>query len=853
MWSEWIEDEEALVSGSGEGWTSSSFERVQNLFRQASTDYLSIDLYLKWFDFMEKMVVESLEALQSGGSKDSPQVTFDDVRDCYESALLRVSHHLSRAGEVWARYRAFEDLVASVLDESEDVASVTRKRSLFLRELSFAHVNLAKMFAEVYAPWEETVGDHKAPLTAEKKAEAQNTFQRSWMEVEARLSYEIDLSDLEETFAETHTPDYARLEGVRRYLKFEQAQTPQNASRIACLFERTLAIYFLVLDIWQSFSQYTLKAPTKLDRRKTLQSALSILRRAIRNYPYSHHMWCQLLLTLEQYQHEVPESIADTRREATEIFERALQAGLQSGSELLLVYKQYLDYSVRNVSNWSDQAQVTAVIGLLESARTYFDSYLPEHVLDVELYWANVAYIRMKNPDQAREVHELSIRRSGTNISAWYAFIQFELQLGKVDLARSVYKRAFAADLEAPETLWTQWMDFERAYGDLASYLFASDKVEKKQKDQALKVASKQAERDLALAEADEVIGGRKHSKAGSDKRHGDSRKSKDMREPIAKKMQKSKDGKAVEVSEKQATRSKPTSGTNSDDTRPYHPHGSSQAKKSMPNFDPVTLHVAGVPASDSVSAADIASLFSDFGEVLEVRFPRNEMGALKGFVFVQFKEANAVKEVRRVIKSEKREFALFHEGVSHPLRVTAAVALKPSSSSSKRGKHAPPIEGLEEYKHTVFVSNLSTSTTVASLEAFIKRIGAPMPTSVRLPLDRKSGLSRCIAYLDFDQEDDVQKVVDMLKDKLLEGRRIKAAPSAPTKERTRVTETGPVTPAPQHTSSLGSLGGKAAEEAERKSTESGASTTKMVPRSVAMRGGQKMRMNLQPSSMDTS
>lgn len=846
VWIEWIEDEETLVSESGERWSYDAFVRVQKLFRQATNDYLSIDLYLKWVEWMEKMMVDSLEAIQDGNAIDAPQVTLEDVRACYESALLRVQHHMSRVGELWSRYRAFEDLMASVSAHDGGNASVLLKRKLFHRELECAHVNLAKMFAEEYIPWETEVGDVEAPLSEIAKAEIQNVFQSTWLEVEARLSYELELAELEENYKEHHTPDYTRLDSVRRYLSFEQKGIESNKhGRIECLYERVIAMYFLVLDLWQDYASVILHS--NAHPAKKLENALFVLRRAIRNYPYSHHLWCSLLLTLEQWQAENPEKTADAKREATEIFERSLQGGLTSGAELILVYKQYLDYRVRNVSNWTDQTQVAAIIALLESARTYFDSYLPEHALEMELYWADVARIRMKNTQQAREVHELSVRRDATNFAPWYAFIQFELREGEIDAARSLFKRAFSSHLESPETLWTQWLDFERTYGDLTSYLFASEKIEKIQKEAALKQAAKQADREVALAEADEAIGKRKGAKAGSEKRQGDSRKSREMREPNAKKMQKSKDGTAVEVGAKKEKTEKARSAPHA------LPHANT--KKAMPNYDPVTLHVAGVPADEALSAAQIAALFAEFGEVAEVRFPRNEMGGLKGFVFVQFKETQAAKEVKKAIKTEKRQFALTFHGTSHPLRVTAAVALRPTPTSGKKSK-APAIEGLEEYKHTVFVSNLSTTTTAASLEAFINRIGAPVPTSLRLPLDRKTGLSRCIAYLDFDREEDVQKATEMLKEKLLEGRRIKAAPSAPTKERTRSEPTTVSQPA----TSLGSLGGKASEEAEKKAAASGVTTTsKLVPRSVAMRGGhQKVRMSIPAtnptaSSMDTS
>lgn len=877
VWLEWIEDEQSEFTSNGQKLTQGSFDRIQLLFQKATSDYLSVNLWLKWADWMELMVVESLEAAQSSDRQDPPRVSFEDVRAFYEVAVENLADHMSRGHEIWARYRAFEDLAASVSEDSESVPIVVRKRSLFHRELAHPNKGLQEMFDTEYLPWEQAVGEVKSPMKEESKEQIKRLLDATKEEYRRRAEHEATLYAVEMAFEENHTPDYTKLDALRKYLKYELSHAT-SSHRVSCLFERILAMYFLVLDIWQLYSQNLIKAPSKWSRVQKLEQALNVQRRAVRNYPYTHHMWTQLMLTLEQYAHEMPEGDNkrdDIRLEVTTTFERALQGGLQSGVELLLVYKQYLDYRIRAVTDWSDEAQLSTVVSLLDAARTYFESFLPDLTFEMELYWATMALVRIGSADQARDVYELSVKRDPSSTRAWIAFINFELHSqSSVDNAREIYKRSYhIPTLDSAETIWSAWLDFERSYGTLETYLYALEKIEKKQRDLAVKQAAAAAQ----LAEHDELGPRKKNAKSGSRRNETDNsrgrsnndarhrgevpspRKSNvqgDTRAPSAKKFAKDAEGSAVQTNNRKAEQESFPRKTGAHQQTP---------RASTPNFDPITLHVAGLPSSPELAAAitkeDIASIFESYGAVADVRFPLNDMGQRKGFVFVQFAEAAAAKAVRVAVKHEKKAFVLnLAHGTStqsFPLRVTAAVALKPhkpKSSSSKK-----PVEGLEEYKHTVFVSGLSALTTLPKLEAFLSKSSAPAPTAIRMPTDRKTGASRCIAYLDFEDPQQVLEATEKLNGQLLDGRKVKAAPSAPTKER------APHNPNAMNTADalhappvgVGALGGKAAQEAA-KHAESLPSQPKLVPRSVAMRkpttGAPKPRVAVSSSSaMDTS
>lgn len=860
IWLEWLEDEQHAISLTGQKLRQSSFERVQSLFQKATSDYLSVNIWLKWADFMELAVVESLEAMQSAPGEDAPEVTFDDVRAFYEAALEHVQWHSSRAGEMWVRYRAFEDLVASVADVSEEVVMVERKRAIFHRELAHPHTHLQKMYDEEYLPWERTVGDAKAPANDASHAEVLKLLGTSLDEFRRRQEHESVLHAVEVAYEENHTPDYTKLEAIRKYLKYEQSHSANASGRVTCLYERIIAIYFLALDIWQSYSQTLLKAPSTHETPVAkLETALAAQRRAVRNYPYTHHMWCQLIMTLEQYSNLTGKK-AEARAEITDAFERALQAGMHNGQELVAVYLQFLDYRLRAVTDWSDETQSTPVFKLLESARSYFESYLPDFAFEIEEYWATIALTKMLNITMAREVYETSLKRDSTRTRTWLSYAQFEKLQSLTDLAREVFKRAAAVNnLDAPEHLWSQWLSFERAFGNFDTFAYASEKVEKKEREHTLKNAANAAKQEEALlAAADEELGPRKSSGRKQQKSAGqDSSNSGNRKQANSRKLVKGSDGEAVTTGGKGKSRK--------DHNDQAHPHGGKIApNKPSPNYDPTTLHVAGLPAVpellESITPEQISALFSSFGAIADVRFPVNPTGQRKGFVYVQYADASASKAARASIKEEKNTFILElpvgTELKQYPLRVNSAVATKPHKA---HGPKKAPVEGLEEYKHTVFVSNLSALTTLAKLETCISTSGSPVPVAIRMPTDRKSGASRCIAYLDFDNQLLVADAVTALNDKMLDGRRIHAAPSAPTKERTPHAPHPSAAPANAAPSGVGALGGKAAEEAE-KHAASLSSQPKLVPRSVAMRGpgsgGPKTRiapLAKQSSKMDTS
>lgn len=832
IWLEWLEDEQALLEVRGQKLSQTAFERIHALYEKAVTDFLSVNVWLSWADFMESAVVESLEAAQSNDREDPPRVTFDTVREFYESALERLEGHLSRAGEIWARYRAFEDLVSSVAEASEETAMVERKRTIFHRELAHPHKDLQKMYDEEYLPWERTVGDAKAPASDASHAEVLKLLGSSLEEYRRRQDHEAILTKLEQAYEETHTPDYTKLDALRKYLKYEQSHSPNSSGRVTCLYERIISMFFLAIDMWQSYTQTLLKAPSKHNHPTAkLEAALAVLRRSVRSYPYTRHMWCQLMLALEQYGN-LTGNTPEVRTEILEVFERALQAGLTTGQELLAVYLQYLDYRVRAITNWTEEAQTSALTKAFEAAHSYFESFLPDLTFDFEEYWSTMAMTKMQNVTLARSILETSLNRDTAHTHHWLAYVKFELLQADADRAREVYKRAAAvASLDAPERLWSQWLDFERAFGTLDSFLFASEKVEKKERDLAIKNAALAAKHEAALAAADEELGprkggGRKQQKSAQ---HSETPE-KAPRKRNNRKLAKGADGEAVIPSKE------------NEESQSHNKHGAPHNKPQV-NYDPTTLHVGGLPASpellELVSAEQLSALFESFGAITGVRFPLDtRTGQRKGFAYVQFADAASSKAVRASIKDEKRQFTLelpIGTGSQFfPLRVNAAVASKPHKVP---GAKKAAVDGLEEYKHTVFVSNLSALTTLAKLEAFLSTSGSPLPVAVRMPTDRKTGASRCIAYLDFDGPELVVKATEALNGQMLDARRLHAAPSAPTKE--RAPHPPPSTPGnvPTGPGGIGALGGKAAQDAEQHAA-SLSSQPKFVPRSVAMRGG---------------
>lgn len=72
----------------------------------------------------------------------------------------------------------------------------------------------------------------------------------------------------------------------------------------------------------------------------------------------------------------------------------------------------------------------------------------------------------------------------------------------------------------------------------------------------------------------------------------------------------------------------------------------------------------------------------------------------------------------------------------------------------------------------TLFVSNLPTNTTKESLEVFFNRVC--QPKSIRIPKHRSTGEPRKIAYVDFNNDEDLQQALEKLNNQLFVGKRLK-------------------------------------------------------------------------------
>src|SRR5690606_3970331 len=136
-----------------------------NLYELATSDYLSVKIWCKWCQFVEKNFFLCLKRSinQNNNENNSMSVedydlnvTQEDVVAIYDRSLDLISHHVGESIQIWDKYRTFEFKILELTDSSNRDTQIEIIRKLFRRELQTPHIGMEDVYEKVYIPWEES-------------------------------------------------------------------------------------------------------------------------------------------------------------------------------------------------------------------------------------------------------------------------------------------------------------------------------------------------------------------------------------------------------------------------------------------------------------------------------------------------------------------------------------------------------------------------------------------------------------------------------------------------------------------------------------------------------------------------
>jgi len=614
------------------------------------------------------------------------------VSEVYEQAVTACAQHIAQGRRVWLQYIEYyaRNYSAGTAESTDQL------KNLYRRALSLPYKDMEKTHTQ-FQEWTSHV-------TQVSPTEFDAQYKKALAEWEARAEWELKIDDAQDPLS----PDYAQQDTWRNYLQWEKdAKTPPP--RVKCLYERMMRVYCLNHVLW---IEYVTWVRSVLVSNKPL--VLEVHKRAVRNCPWSSALWCSYLQALQRSR--------AAHEEIAEVFEAALVAGLQQARDYEQVYLTYADYLVRQI-DWT-RAEIAAEIlqpvrDVLQRASDYFETYFPEQVSLIQIYWAHFEGFKARDLHRSRDLWEAMVRRDSKNLLLWQQMIASELSHYHVQQSRdqfnkvhSQFKRvtaligtAFAStELVISETLnptlahviLQQWTHVTHLYGTSEDCDECQERIDAvigavNQQEAQQRLVVEQQQRTLRDVRAEVAA---------------------EMQQRQLEKQQKKRKKREEETAAQRPLKRQRVSVTA---TPPSGPHAGVAVA-------PNTIRVSGL--HESISTEQLRNAFEVFGEVLSVEHQSDK----RSTALIQYHDKSAVDNVMKRVE---------------PIEIEGHTVLVQPAIMTGSG-HAPPTLVKRESRSqllTIFLTSISFKTSQETLETHIKQSAAAKGLlAVRLIFDRDSG-----------------------------------------------------------------------------------------------------------------
>ncbi|KAL2918609.1 Splicing factor [Polyrhizophydium stewartii] len=710
MWLAWIDDERRLAAEPDEK------EHIVRLFERAVADYPVISVWQAYVAYL-------IEEYEAGVEDGTPWITLDRLRLVFAAALKSLGKHFSKGHLVWNAIKDFE------LALLEDIARV---RSMFLDRLKTPHEAIDGTLYD-YSPFETSHGGDKYTQLLIAATRLAETTKRG---LRAREMQEQKLTEAGQSF-----------EAFCAYIAFERKQpNGGDVERIQTLFERAIEVHCLQPGLWEmyfSFMAIRDKVPTTL---------VAIAERAVRNCMYSAPLWCNLLRAKTLARRPRSAVLADYNMAISFV-------ALTGDTEQLVSVGLCRCELEKRFPLWDPEASHdTARAGFTETAEYletvgHADTQLRVHAFG--------------DPDAARSVYHAIVKDKPDSAEIWLEFVQFERMHGQPVKVRSLLRQAAAHVTDVPERVFSEWIDFERTFGEIDTLFEAEDKITiARQRVAKASVASTDAQQAhwqqqrpvSAVADHGNENGAQAGQSAEPHGEHGDGSAAKSKRRQSGDHGDKSPgkrtrqvqddDETAVDVDMADEAGAK-TKGVTAPDLSEYRVINNSMAGNM----------ICVERLSSRTTESDLSKLFGKYGRMLDYFIqPDEETGELEAFV-----EFADVAAVRKIV-------------LQGPLQLCSETV------TPRRCRPAQMIWDFknEESRSTIYVSGLSLFITKRLLRQVFSEFGKIR--EIRL-MPRKT---ICFAYIEFETEEEAVKslVMDQRVIEKSGGRTISVAISDPSKRK---------------------------------------------------------------------
>ncbi|KAG8190656.1 hypothetical protein JTE90_001265 [Oedothorax gibbosus] len=783
LWLDWLQDEKNVA-----GQITDKNEKVKQndivtaLFERAIKDYPSIKI---WSDYVNFSIGKI------GNTWPWPESGLENTRQTFEKALASVGIHVTEGYMIWEAYREFETIyLLNLRNEGSSEADIKKQEerifNLYKRQLSIPLVDMSS----TYDQFKELFSD------LPNVSEVDYAYKKALKKLDELQQYEDALGKC----------DNEQYDSYKQYIQYEK--THGDPIRVQNIYERALIDNCLKDELWLEYIKY-------IEKVLKIQS-VEVQERSIRNCPWSVPLLVSHGRALERY--ENPHETIKTS------YESALMMGFTREEDFRDLWLAYLDYLKRRIDNKAatEEEGIEEISKVFDRAIMQMEQYFwgCESEYSIRKYFAFFNAKYKKDMEAARQTwREVIDHNHKTEARFWLDFAHFERLHGDSAHYRKTVEKALSCVIDYPETFVDLLITFEREEGTLESFEKSFDKCETQ-----MKIINEKRQKSLEEA----TVSPEKHdNKRPSSRRspRGSKLETADKGDSRTNVKMDSEGFKIPPLPGKTQHATEEASSSDYESHRKKRPHDEDsredskkrkvevshgQSVKHDPSNDYRTVFLSNL--SYQIKEETIRDLFSQVGEIEEVRLVKDYKGRSKGFCYVVYKSQDSVKSA---LAKDREQLD------GRPVLVSPCEDRKSNPTPQPKFKFGTGLE-----KNKLFVKGLPFSTTKEDLENMFKQFG--ILKDVRL-VTYRNGHSKGLAYVDFEDEASASNAVVKLDGSKVQESVISVAISNPPPRKPRGEfSSAPFISAPRISDSLGGGGGAAKGPRGRGRTQ-----LSLVPRSV--------------------
>ncbi|XP_027197619.2 spliceosome associated factor 3, U4/U6 recycling protein-like [Dermatophagoides pteronyssinus] len=678
--------------------TPEQCKNVIDLYKRAVSDYIDFDL---WKDFVNYAIEQK------------NLIGIDSIREILDKALAQAGLHVKRGSSIWTLYRNFE---MSILEDNDGLEEQKRQEllqkqmhriyELYCRQISLPLNGIEEVYLEFLQWLNEVEKSFKINLKQNDFSKIETKYNKALKKYKLLENYENKLQNSDSP----HYQEYVE------YLEFVKSND-DDLARTQCLYERAITDNCLQIDLWLDYLTY---CNSKFVVEEII---LPIYERATRNCYWDGNIWILYLEAAERV--GLQKSSKDLQSQLSLILERALKS--VSFEYYLNLWITYLCFLRRltNKIGWNDYEAVENLRSSLRSAIDQLESYKDaDYCYQIYNLYADIEAHFLKNLTNGRTIWNEFLDKSSSlkhQAETWLDYGQFELLNGDIEHVRQVSLKGLNICKDVPEKIGEWLLKVERTYGDDIS-VFQQSKIKYE------KIIKKINEKRLRQQNESQ-----KHVKCDvtTSKRKADNNLVKDEHSINKKK----------KISQK---------------TEESIRHGVTVQTDESKRDE--TIFISNLDFN--VDEEELRKIFSQFGEVRDVRLVLNYKGLSKGYAYIEFNHINSVQ------KALKHDRMLIRQ---RPVFIT------------EMDKRKSFQYGRNKEDNKLFIKNIPLEITE---EEFLDKVFSEYRDSIisaRL-VTRRDGRSRGIAYIDMKDAESAAKAVQEKNEFELCGRNLIVAISDPTK-----------------------------------------------------------------------